>query len=69
MGNVLGIVGECYFRGYIEKPYPRYCRKEKGNPCWEAYKQGRLDKKQGNKCNILEPFLSKYKQKYKIKEL
>lgn len=67
MGNVLGVVGECYFRGYVGKLYPAYCRKEKGNPCWEAYKQGKKDKKEGKDCGIEEPFLSKYNRKYGIK--
>ncbi len=67
MGNVLGIVGECYFRGYIGKLYPAYCRKEKGNCCWEAFKRGKEDKKKGKECQIQEPFLTKYKVKYKIK--
>ena len=67
MGNVLGVVGLCYYRGYIGKRYPAYCRKEKGNACWEAYKRGKEDKRKGNECNIQEPFLSKYKAMFGVK--
>jgi len=59
MGNVLGIVGFCYAMGYAGKPYPRYCRKEKGNPTWEAYKQGRQDKKNGI-CKMSDAELKKH---------
>lgn len=63
MGNVLGIVGECYYRGYIGKLYPAYCRKEKGNPCWEAYKLGKKDKKDGKESAVYASFLRKYEKK------
>ena len=51
MSNVLGIVGTCYYRGWAGLPYPKHCRKEKGNPTWEMYKQGREDRKKGL-CNM-----------------
>ena len=47
MAFTLQIVGICYYCGYDGIPYPHYCRKEKGNPCWEAYKQGKADRKKG----------------------
>lgn len=59
MGNTLQIVGFCYAMGYAGKPYPRYCRKEKGNPTWEAYKRGKQDKKNGV-CNMSDAELNKH---------
>lgn len=61
MGNVLGIVGFCYACGYEGKMYPRYCRKEKGNPTWEAYKKGKQDRKNGV-CNMSEAELEKQRK-------
>lgn len=65
MGNVLGIVGFCYVCGYEGKMYPRYCRKEKGNPTWEAYKKGKQDRKNGV-CNMSETEIEKRKRKQGI---
>ena len=63
MSNVLGIVGFCYYCGYDGKPYPRYCRKYKGNPCWEAYKRGKLDRKNGT-CLLSDEKLEKQRKRY-----
>ena len=61
MGNVLGIVGFCYACGFLGYKYPKYCRKEKGNPCWEVYKQGKQDKKDGV-CKMSETELEKLRK-------
>lgn len=60
--NVLGIVGFCYYCGYDGLPYPRYCRKAKGNPCYEAYKQGKEDKKKGI-CKMDNAVLERFRKR------
>lgn len=54
MANVLGVVGQCYKRGYEGKTFPKWARKGKNSPTWQAYQKGKRDRKNGLPSNIIK---------------
>lgn len=60
--NCLGVVGICYYCGYEGYPYPRWARKQKGNPTWEMYKLGKQERKENKPCRLDEVWREKYKR-------